>query len=453
MTPLSEILQQDRPFVPAYVPAEPIATRREGETIYRRWPDVDASADSETNPETLALEMERRRSNGDWREFYWQDVTHTVCALLDSGLWQDGRFTRLFGFLLDQIGPGTSRPANGPYVRAMFWKYLDKFNPASEMTHGLAKALKKHWPEADLPIKMLVDRFHIFDLDMAPPQTIATYMDNQEEPFRALRQAGIEAPHGAGLMQAAHLHFVSKLAPRIENGDFDATEKLLDWLDPPSIESLLRGRGAGKAMDALLLPWHTHDPDPELGELLKIRLVRAYGDPRVNTTGEWSACKGEARHVMLKWLTGATIKMFFDVVTQADSTHMWPDRKGLWNDLYNGGRITQAWFALSHEGADIAQRLAREREGVGLEFALNNSRNPQDRQKCLLIMNVDGRWVVEGSHNFPTWVFPQGNLETFQPYEQSYTCEQVRNAGGLERAERLVHLGDWRNKVLRALQR
>ena len=131
MTPLSELLKQDRPFVRPSVPAEPVEVRRAGENIRRRWPDID-TVDPETDPETLASEMERRRHNGDWRELYWLDVTRTACVLLDSGLWRDRRFTRLFDFLLDQIGPGAGRPANGPYVRAMFRKYLDTFDPESK---------------------------------------------------------------------------------------------------------------------------------------------------------------------------------------------------------------------------------------------------------------------------------------------------------------------------------
>ena len=452
MTLLSELLKQDRPFVRRSVPAEPVEVRRAGEDIRRRWPGVE-TVDPETDPEILASKMERRRRSGDWREFYWLDVTRTACALLDSDLWRDRRFARLFDFLLDQIGPGTGRPANGAYVRAMFRKYLDTFDPASGATRDLAKALKEHWPEAALPVGTLVHHFRIFDLDTAPPQTVAAYMDNQDEPFRALREAGMEAPHGAGLIQVAHLHFVSTLAPRIRNGDLDAAEKLLDWIDPPDLGTPLQGPGAGKAMDALLLPWCTRDPEPALKKLLETRLVSAYGDPRINVAGIWAACSGEARLVMLKWLAGATIKVFFDIVTQADSSHMWSDRKDLWNDLYEEGRVTQAWFALSYEGAAIARRLDRGREGIGLAFARNKSQSAQDRQKCLLLMDVDGRWVVEGSHNFPTWVFPRRSLTTFRPYEKSYTCDQFRYIAGPEQPERIVHLGAWRNKVLTALQR
>lgn len=454
MMSLSALLKRKRPFARPSVAAEPVEVRRAGRNIRRRWPDAD-TVDPETDPEALALAMERRRNNGDWRGFFWADIRRTAIALLDSGLWQDQRFDRLFDFMLDQIGPGATRPANGPYVRSMFRKYLDTFDSASTATHRLAKALKQHWADAKLPIGSLVHHFRIFDPDTDPPRTIAAYMDNRHDPFRALRTAGMDAPHGPGLMQAAHMSFVSRLAPRIRSRDTDganAAKKLLDWIDPPGLGAL-QGPGAGKAIDALLGPWYEHEPEPAFRKLLAARLVGAYHDPRVNPVGMWSACSDRSRDVMLNWLTGATIQLFFDIVTQADSSHMWSDRKSLWSDLYRKGRITQAWFALSKKGEGIARSLDRKRDGMALEFAENRSLTPPDRQKCLLMMSIDGRWVVEGSHNFPTWVFPRQHLITFTPYEKAYTCEQFRRVRGPEQPKRIVHSSDWKNGVLTALER
>ena len=39
------------------------------------------------------------------------------------------------------------------------------------------------------------------------------------------------------------------------------------------------------------------------------------------------------------------------------------------------------------------------------------------------------------------------------PYDDSYTCDQFRYIPGPERPERIVHLSNWRNKVLMALKR
>ena len=465
MTRLSDLLKQNRrltPSVPSEPPGaqaagalrEPFEVSRAAENIRRRWPDVDAVG-PEINTEMtdedvarlLASQVDDRIKDDDWRGFSWEDVRRTAVAFLDHALWRESRFERLLGFLLCQIGPGKDRPANGPYVRTMFRKYIETYKPASTATRRLAQTLKRHWADAMLPIRSLVDQLHVFDLEEGPSQKIAEYMESQEQPFRALREVGMEAPHGPGLMQAAHRNFVSRLEPRISRGELSAVQKLLDWMDPPDHRGSLYGVEAGEAIDALLLPWRTHEPEPALRELLQGRLVKAYRHPGPNKAGAWSACKDEARHVMLRWLAEDTIQVFFDIVTRADSSHMWSDRKSFWIDLYGEGRITQAWFALSRKGKLIAQHL-----DLKLEFAENTSKSRDDRHKCLLIMNIYGRWVVEGSHDFPTLVFPRGCLKTFKPYEKGYKCEKFRNVRGPEKSVRIVHLGDWSNKVLAALQ-
>ena len=290
MTALSELLRSERPFDLPRMPREPAAVRRGVRRIAARWPEVEVE-EAQSDPESLVREMERRRRAGDWRKFYWADVTRAMLALIDSGLWREDRFGKLLEFLLDQVRPSVNRP----YLRTLFRKYIETFDPRSKLTRDLARVLKESWVYADLPIGSLVHRFRIFELDTNPPQAIAVFMDNQNAPFRALREAGVEVPHGLGLMAVAHRYFVSGLAPQIENGDVGATRKLLDWIDPNSEGHPLQGSDAGRAIETLLLPWRSVEPDRSMRELLENRLVNAYGDPRVRSAGVWAAVADDAR--------------------------------------------------------------------------------------------------------------------------------------------------------------
>lgn len=448
MTSLSERLKKGRSALRQPMPDEPVAVLRACASIARNWPSIDGEP-TEEEPEQLVREVERRRRTRNWNGFYWADLDCASRALIDNGLWRHRRHRRLLQFLLDQVRPGVNRP----YLRTLIRKYLETFDPGSTLTRKLAPVLKVHWREAKMPVETLVTQFRIFDPEAAPSQVIASFMVGQENPFAALRGLEVEAPHGPGLMAAAHSLFVSTLAPRIAKGEYAATRRLLSWLNPEGEHAPLEGTGAAQALDALLLPWERGDPDSELRHLIEARLLAAYGDPRIQSIGIWSGVSGRARRVILRWLAGSTIQVFFDIVTQADHTHMWSDRKRLWMDLFEDGLITQAWFALSSAGIRVVDRLQGDNDEVPLAYGRNRSLSSQDRHKCLLIMNVQGRWVVEGSHNFPTWVFPPGDLKALSPYEDSYTCDQFRNIQGAEQPERIVHLGDWRNKVLTALRR
>ena len=451
MTSLSARLRKGSPIAWRSMSEEPVAVQRAAASIARCWPHVEHEA-VETDPRRLVRDVDRRRRSGDWSDFYWTDLDRAARALIDSGLWRHTRYADLLQFLLHQVRPGVNRP----YLRTLFRKYIETFEPGSRLTRALAPVLKVHWREATLPVEALVTQFRIFDLDPSPAQVIAAFMAGQGDPFAAVRSLGVEAPHGPGLMASVHPFFVSSLTPRIAEGEPAATHRLLAWLKPPGEDEPLQGAGAAQAIDALLEPWDGRAPDSDHQRLIEARLLAAYGDPRIRSTGVWSLISAGARRVILQWLAGATIEVFFDIVTQAvtrdPSEHMWPVRRSLWKELFDEARITEAWFALSDAGVRVAERRQREHE-IPLAFGRNRSLASQDRSKCLLIMNVQGRWVVEGSHSFPTWVFPPRDLSILTPYELSYTCEQFRYLRGPEQPERITHSPQWRNKVLTALRR
>ena len=247
MTSLSERLKNGgRSTLRQPMPDEPVAVLRAGASIARTWPHIDVEPMDE-DPEQLVRELERRRRTGNWRDFYWADLDRASRALIDNGLWRNRRHRHLLQFLLDQVRPGVNRP----YLRTLIRKYLETFDPGSILTRKLAPVLKIHWREANLPVEALVTQFRIFDPEAAPSQDIASFMVGQENPFAALRELGVEAPHGPGLMAASHSFFVSTLAPRIANGESSATHRLLSWLNPEGGHDLLKGAGAAAGLGCL----------------------------------------------------------------------------------------------------------------------------------------------------------------------------------------------------------
>ena len=154
MTSLSERLKKGSSTVRRPMSAEPVVVLRAAARIARRWPHVVVEP-AETDPEQLVQDMDRRRRSGDWSDFYWADLTRATRAMIDSGLWRNRRYGRLLEFLLDQVRSGVNRP----YLRTLFRKYMETFDPGSKLTRALAPVLKDHWREAALPVEALVTRF------------------------------------------------------------------------------------------------------------------------------------------------------------------------------------------------------------------------------------------------------------------------------------------------------
>ncbi len=328
----------------------------------------------------------------------------------------------------------------------MYRLYLSTFERRSWPTQELAERLERHFQEFGLPIEGAVG------MGVFAPRTavnrIAGRMMGEANPFEFLKQAGIEAPHGDGLMAGVHREFVNRHTRAEIRRPNAASERLLNWLAPPGASPMEAGAEFG--IDALLLPWTETDPDEHLRRRLRDVLVQRFGDPRLRETGVWPRCSREALAVLRRWLAQVTIEVFFEIISAVVTSHMWENRKGLWLNRIERGEITDAWFALSRRGAEEAERLQR-RGGVELAYAENESWSSSDREKCLLLMKINGRTVVEGSHSFKTHIYRRGDTRSVPFFRPSYTCEQFRADAKALRAKAIVHHQSWPYRVRNAL--
>ncbi len=438
---LTEILKSHSK--PAFVPhlGNPKSVIDAANSIRDRWPNLETMNDH-ANGRQHAEELRRRIKDDDWQDYYWSDLVRVANTVFASRELRT-EFQSVSEFLIDQIRSDASRV----FLGAMFSQYLATYEPMSEVISDFATALKRNqcWRKIMPAIDSLVSTFHILDPDRHPHKLIANFMKEQDSPFEEVQKKGIRAPHGQGIMSYAQYDFISQLALNIERKSESDIDQLLNWMCPVSAQPL-QGNYAPMAIDALLLPWRDEEPGPDLKKRIESRLCEAYGDPRVKV-GVWGECNDEAKGVMCRWMTSKTIDLFFDIVSQVNGSHMWPDRKIFWENLLREGQISDAWFALSESGAAKARKI-KEDDDLPLEFATNVSKNKADREKCLLLMKVNDRLVVEGTHNFAVRVFPSPIRTRVRLRQERYDCDAVRSAGNMEGAKLTPHNGDWQNRVM-----
>lgn len=452
----------ESPWQPVRRIGEPVAFRRAVRKVDQAYPDIEPDLNEEDR-EQLVRELDRRQRTGDWRGYTWADLQRAARALLqpernalrsrlagrrfgfgrsEGSLHERREYRHLVPFLLAQV----DKEAKPRFLRTMYRLYLSTFDRRSLLTRQLADRLDGCVQHTALPIQRAVE------LGILDPRTaagnIVARMASEASPFDFIKDIGIEAPHGEGLMTEVHQQFVRHHTAARLRRDQAASRRLLNWVAPPKGQSM--EAGAELAIDALLAPWQRSDPDKELRKRLEADLVRAFGDPRLNRAGVWTRCSTPTRAVVMRWLAGETIDVFFEIISKAVTSHMWADRRGLWMDLYQAGRITEAWFALSRRGEEMARSLRRTR-GVALGYARNDSWSSGDKDKCLLLMRINGRVVVEGSHSFKTHIYPRGDDDLFVGgegrYPTTYNCDEIRNHGRSGRAAAFMHHQAWERRV------
>jgi len=452
----SEMLADPAVLAPALpkVSGEPRSTITAAREIRRQWPDI-VGRKLEADAERIVATMQARLREDRWDNCSWSDVCDAARALCDPklSLWQDRRFAQVQDMLLGEV-----RLAESPlFIETMIRIYIETWARKSHLTRTLSHELSKVWQQAAPDYGPLVEHYRLFDVERIVGNLLVR-MSEAPNPYEALQDIRIAAPHGPGLMQVVHRSFVERMRIRLSRQDARSRdfETLLDWLHPAG--QVRMAAGAGMAIAALLEPWTERQPPPDLKSLIERRLVESFGDPRVAKAGAWAECERAsppAYRLMLRWLTGASLRTFFKIIDMVAGSPMWADRAKFWLERYEKELVTEALFALSADGVRIAHQFAaRNPNETPLRYGQNRSYSSTDRDKCLLIIKDSGLWVVEGSHNFKVHIYSKTATEPVKPYEFSYDCNAIRRSQrDTENVEAIVHTpNSWQRKVGRKIR-
>ncbi|WP_164516570.1 EH signature domain-containing protein [Minwuia thermotolerans] len=451
-THLSEVLLDSvrRTVALPRIASEPVAVNRAAKAIRDRWPDV-AGRDLPGDPEDIVRGLLARIERDDWRDCYWSDLCDGIRAIGDTrkSFWKQTQYRPVLDLLFQEVRRG-EQPI---FIAAAARAYVDSWDRDSTFTVELGHRLLQRKTVPQDWFHELATTYALFNPDEVVGRLRAALIES-DSPYETIRGLGMPAPHGLSLMQEVHRDFIRHLDRRLQAGDVEAYRLLLDWIAPEGREPMLTG--AGEAIAAMLTPWIEQEPPAEVRDLLEHRLVEAFQDPRILRAGAWGACSRiseRASDVMLRWLTGKTIRTFFRIIDQVAGSHMWKDRGPFWLDRLEKGYIQEAWFALSPLGETVANRLDAESRGeISLAWAENKSRNSSDKEKCLLFVKDSGLWIVEGSHNFKVHIFSRDSGDPVAPYQEAYDCDEIRRTQRDRRnVEAIVHRGPWQYKVGRRI--
>jgi hypothetical protein len=404
--------------VPHLPDAAPL--RAATKAVLDRWPDK--LQPPKMNLEQLVAEMLDRVNRWDFSKWTIAQTINAAHACFDASRRGKPDLAPLRRFYHDEIVAST----NESFLDGMMPVFIGSFVPESQHTlllgRALASARARLGPRWTTLLKALPS---LFDGRSAPRQ-IATMMTNMGDPWTELQQIGIRLPHAPGLMDHAHSAFVSLMAPRLNKlGDVD---KLVAWLKPEG--QPVRSSGGAEAIQALLAHWTDKEPPEALRKRLVERLTDLFGDPRMHKGGAWAGISGATLNLFLRWITGANIEFFMDVVTQVEQSRMWIPRRRFWMQLYMEGRIDAAWVAFSERGVTLANRLLyaqgrRDRLEFGKQVAREDT--------SILILKSGDKIIVEGSHSYRIHIFRETEPEAPKLYQNSYNCDEILRKSDLRK--------------------
>lgn len=385
--------------------------------VTNRWPDVVRVPDLASRDQ-LTREMLRRVEQRDWASVQTQRVTAAAFAAFDRERRDVRDFEPLRDFYLREILTSDSRT----FLSGMFRVYLDSFAPAARHTTRLAQALRQRNPEElGRDAASLLRQIPEVLTPARAAAALSDLMVASDDPYSALREAGVRTPHMRGLTYYAHLAFVERIAAQLDRES--EQERLLRWLKPPQVSAALQG-GATEAVAALLAPWRDRSPAEKMQSRLTEAIIAAYGDPRLVRGGIWAAFPQTLMGVLLRWLTKADMRLFCDVITATQRDHQWQPRRDFWLQLFEDRRIDEAWVAFGSAAQSYAERhLSRSATALRGRFARQTDRGGST---SLLIMRIGNKIVVDGCHSYKTHIFEMRDERAPRLYQSTYECDAIR---------------------------
>ena len=274
--------------------------------------------------------------------------------------------------------------------------------------------------------------------------SLGRWLALQADPYGAVIERGIVAPHGPGFMMQVHDAWLAALP---EPATEPIIRRMLAWVHPVGAP-MLEGDRATIVVAQLLRPWSVRMPPKPLRTYLLDELVQRRGDPRRENAHFWAGVGEDGTRTLLRWLAGQRMEAFLDVVSRSEENMeaggQWAARRRFWMGLYEEGRIDEAWPSYGTGAQTIADSLAR--KTGDLAYA-SYGRQLSRKSTSLLIMQIGKYLLVEGSHNFRIHAFRRDSPSSPKLYQSEYDVDRFLLPVGHQDARMHDSVGNWMNWV------
>jgi hypothetical protein len=252
-------------------------------------------------------------------------------------------FPGLLATLLEQAGTSTAT------LRRLIGAYLRDFNPrapgideaAARIREVLARGEPRFtaWRTAQSEVRL-------FD-PARGPAALAELLLGDDRPEEILVRCRLhDEMLATGKFMAAVEDAVRAAAPlRLRNQAETGLRRLLRIV-APNDALRFRSRVADTAR-ALLRAWLDGGPQPvaSLQQPVREVLLRWLGDPRLRPQ-QWAALGDQEAALMRRWLTRASLDLFFKLIDRHALDQHWRYRHSFWLAYLEKGAISDAWLVL-----------------------------------------------------------------------------------------------------------
>jgi EH_Signature domain len=347
---------------------------------------------------------------------FLEDVRRSLVAASRSGqsssrdlryapwlLWNGNPPAAHLPTLLRKLLEQASLP--GRTLHRLIEAYLRDFEPnapgINQVANTICEQLGKNGPRLDT-WRSAQNEVKLFEPGIGPAALARRLLDLTLEPNAVLARYKLDDP----------LLATGKYMLAVEDAVRTGTPELLRKSGTTGLERVLQivapnGRARFDAREshtarALLRPWldENSEPKPDLRGPVQASLLQWLGDPRLPSESQrWAAVGERETALMRRWLTRASLDLFFKLIDRHALDAQWRYRHAFWLGYLEIGAIADAWLALGSQAFNQAGAI---RELGGAYGKLKGG----DRGQSALLLRIGLLVISEFTHNRKLHIWP-----------------------------------------------
>jgi hypothetical protein len=383
----------------------------------------------------LAKRLLAATKRADWAGISGQDWRRAAWCL-----WLPGyELADHPSFLNAYLARLRQRHRRGAYG-ALVGTYFREFGARGAAFDSVAEAIREVVDTFQWPWTERHRRYNLFWPARAPESLADAFLAEPDGVAEIWARAGLTAEHGKGgfgrSVLGALLQVVKK---RLRNGGIPAValRELLKWTVDgkvvrfPSTEGILA--------NALLQNWHSRDPDESVRSEIQEFLMRTLGDPRIKG-GRWLGVAEDDKRVLLRWLVGASLEQFLQIVDRVAKPNHWDYRRAFWTAYHKAGVIDEAWVVFGRRGHDLARRSFQQSTGYG-------QLSGGEQTHAVLLLRINDLTIADWSHNGTCRIWTSSSRQKPKFYATHYDRSDLVEEANFSQMHHGSDRGTWQGSV------
>lgn len=357
---------------------------------------LNASESALTAPSGAVLEHVRNRlidasnigdfsqSRSDLRDAAWL-------------LWTEDRPLALLPGLMNAVWAQAQRST--ATARAVIEAWLKMFSQADDSIAQEGINIRQYLTmQSNLRMEIwrrINQRVELFTPSRGPTNLANLLIEGPQPVSQILEETGFSDPfRGAGgYMREVQRELMSKAPEKLtRSADSNALDRILEVLAPDNALRFDEPDARGEMARSLLQPWLRPDGDPGEDTRSQIQnfLLDHLGDPRLRAQ-RWHEAGSAATALMQRWLTRASLRVFFKLISEYALDAQFRYREAFWSACIERSPQADAWLAL---GSRIHASARGVEDLKGAYARLDGARSDQ----AVLLLRINNIIFCEWSH-------------------------------------------------------